>query len=73
MELFSSRHFSVLYKTWLQGLCRRNPQIDKHTIVFDNQSRILAFNQPLPNIDENVSKTLYIITPSSFNIILGGC
>ncbi|CAF4340358.1 unnamed protein product [Rotaria sp. Silwood2] len=32
---------------------RRYPQIDRHKIVYDNQSTILVFDQPLPNIDEN--------------------
>ncbi|CAF3728415.1 unnamed protein product [Rotaria sordida] len=45
----------LFYDSWLKRYCRKYPQIDRHKIVFDNQSTILVFDQPLPDIDENTA------------------
>jgi hypothetical protein len=59
-----------LYKSWLAGFCRRHPQVDKYKIVFDNQAAILAFDQPLPGITDDVRKTIYVMLLLDINIIL---
>ncbi|CAF0732947.1 unnamed protein product [Adineta steineri] len=43
----------LLYNIWLKTYFQKYPQIDKHKIVFDNQSRLLTFDEPLPDIFED--------------------
>ncbi|CAF0807946.1 unnamed protein product [Rotaria sp. Silwood1] len=43
----------LLYTSWLNRYCRKYSQVDQHKIVYDNQSTILVFDEPLPNINEN--------------------
>ncbi|CAF1080758.1 unnamed protein product [Adineta steineri] len=43
----------LLYNIWLKGYCQKYPQINKHKIVFDNQSRLFTYDDPLPDIFED--------------------
>ncbi|CAF1368534.1 unnamed protein product, partial [Adineta ricciae] len=43
----------IFYHSWLLAFCRQNPQVNKNKIVFDNQSTIFSFDEPLPGITEN--------------------
>ncbi|CAF1296812.1 unnamed protein product [Adineta steineri] len=43
----------LLYNIWLKAFSQKYPQIDKHKIVFDNQSRLLTYDDPLPDIFED--------------------
>ncbi|CAF4203077.1 unnamed protein product, partial [Adineta steineri] len=46
----------LLYNIWLKAFSEKYPQIDKHKIVFDNQSRLLTYDDPLPDIFEDSVK-----------------
>ncbi|CAM4770677.1 unnamed protein product, partial [Rotaria magnacalcarata] len=45
----------LVYKLWLKLYCGNHTQIDPYKIVFDNQSTIFVYNQPLPDINENTT------------------
>jgi hypothetical protein len=46
---------SAVYQSWRMEFCSNHPQIDIDKVVFDNDKIILVYEQPLPDIDENVS------------------
>ncbi len=50
-----------MYNIWLRNLCEKYPNINRHKIVFDSQKLIFTFGQPLPDIDEMVSETNWLI------------
>ena len=62
---------SIFYHSWLLAFCRQHPQVSKNKIVFDNQSTIFSFDQPLPGITENV--TCSIDVPSLTSSLLDSC
>jgi hypothetical protein len=45
----------------LKEFCRKYPEINRDKIVFDNQKAIFTYDQPLPGVDENVSKSFNVV------------
>ncbi|CAF0788505.1 unnamed protein product [Adineta ricciae] len=48
----------ILYQAWLKKFRDRHPEINSNRIIFDNQTTIFTYNQPLPNITNTETITI---------------